>query len=238
MAFADIEGIEVIRRNNFITADVTEGPMRWERARLNAIAKPHTQAAKLYLGRREVAVRVVAAVPGARSDVAYVYINEWGQGRRYHSARRRYYCSVECAAMDLQLQNVAEANIVQALDYVTWNGQATINETDYGRTRLERVWRGTHERNAKCKVCAEAISTKPKSNGGAIAQQFVDDFVNATAPTEKPKYVLIDGRFVALARVRVVELTDEEWRILDAYSTQELRRKYADDYGYSLAEQV
>jgi hypothetical protein len=166
--------------------------------------------------------------------------------RLRHGTGGKYVCSVECAAMQLQLERHDVDTIVHTLSNALSHGTLQfaeikrqwdppfLGETEYVVCAVQCVNRTQYRGTAKCKVCGEAIAR----DAAEVKEIAAADAAHDAAQKASEKYVLIDVRFTRLSNVRVVSLTAEEWQILDAYSTPDLRSAYARDYGHPLAEEL
>lgn len=226
MSYADIAGTEIKRRNIggiAMSHDVSDGPMRWERARLWAEAHPNTKAAELYRERRAAAATIMAALPD-HLRTSFMFSREV-----YGKTRRTYMCSLECAAMRAQLDapeatvNTFKAAVAGMLAFTPPHAHMI---TALDRTTLERA--------VKCRVCGERML--PQADADRAALDDVAAQLDSQVRVLTDKYVLVNGHFVPLSTVRVVELTLEQHHMLERYSTDELRGQYSANCGYPLTE--
>lgn len=215
--------------------DVSEGPKRWERAKHNALLRPKTKAAKLYLQRQDVAAQVLEAV-GPTSG--FVVTRMDGAFNDPHAVRRRRLntCSTSCAALQLQLETndkVATGVIVSVLRAAHATHHSVQHDMGMRGRTVSRLARAELRRPVTCRVCGTRIQPTRAVDKVAVAH-----IAAATAATEAKQrwYVTPDGRMFAAAELRVIEVTEGESVILTEYSTNELRAVFAKDFGYPLAE--
>lgn len=131
--------------------NTNRGPLRWERAALNAVRRPHTEAAKLYRDRVNMAVMVAdtaAMVTDARTPwehVADMYV--WNNKTRtvdFLKERRRYVtCSLYCTMMQL------------ALDKGTTDMERLKSAFDGAHPRVRRL---KTKANRRCEVCGKGVT--------------------------------------------------------------------------------
>lgn len=218
--FKDLAGTPIVRRNNFVSGDVTEGPMRWERARLNAEKNPDSKAAKLFKLRVRTGEAACAALGGDRSfPMVFTDVRYDHSGKQY-SARKRYACSLMCGALQLQLARIEGDAVTDYLGSVLNGETVSLNDQARWREYTLAAIRLAPLQQVSCKTCGV------KLQGDAATLR---DIEKSTA--DHDQYVLIAGQFVRVADLRVVDLTAESHRLLHDYSTPELRAAYVADHG-------
>jgi hypothetical protein len=125
------------------------GPLRWERAAVNALRRPGTIAADLYFSRYAVAKEIAdaAAITG-RTDVAYEFRGvDWSQQPRGEHFKRMYAtCSVFCTVMQITLDYGLQKETI-----------ASVFRGEHKRGGVHRLNRRTLTRSMRCQVCATQI---------------------------------------------------------------------------------
>lgn len=218
--------------------ETPQGPKRWERARLNAEANPESRGAKLYRKRTTLA-SVVTADP-AFGEVPNAQFVLCQSDRFGATTRREYLCTGRCAALHLQLarqDKLSEAELVSLLARVALD-HAHADVVGLGTYRSDYLAPLDHavlKRSVTCRVCGNTINPARVDDLVAPIAATITKTVTVTPPKNR-WYVSPDGRMYGAAELHVVELTEEEWIILEGYSTDELRREFALQYGTRLQE--
>lgn len=260
----DLKHVEVTRNKNtrwgYTSTDVTDGPQRWRRAQEWAEKKPDHWAAKMYRAR----VARGRAVEAELRDMTWPLVLESAYDNG-HVYSRHYVCSVMCAAMRLQINHsLTVPGLVATIRGE--RGSRDDREYRYGvkvrRAEYKRAVKckacgvqinkdGTQTVLPPAKVTelpepapqppARTMQDKiewgvPGHHRAAAAVAIAERKTVAELVTEKHRYVLIDGNFVPLTSVRVVELSLEDHHMLTRYSTPALRAEYARNLGFPLAE--
>lgn len=127
------------------------GPLRWERAAVNALRNPGTKAADLYFSRYAVAKEIADAARIINdSDVQYEFLTTDWSVRPHGSARKRAYvtCSVFCTIMQVTLDYGTVHQPTIANVFKSPGGQ---------RPRVQRLDTRTLTRDVRCQVCGTQV---------------------------------------------------------------------------------
>lgn len=209
------------------------GPERWKRARLNAEKRPDSAAAKLYRERCDTADCVslnteAAPLTLAKAHVSYVSGPARTQGYEH-------LCSPYCAALRLQLyygtwEEVKVPNELIELISAATDGQLRVNpDSAWDRTMLGPL---TAKKPVTCRVCGITIDPADTATPKLDALLASPSVFGDAAPGRRRYLVTSEGELFELDSVRILELTDEEYLILDRWSTPELRWECAAELGH------
>jgi hypothetical protein len=129
------------------------GPARWERAAVNAIKRPNSQAANLYFARVEVARAVVldVALAGVNTRAPLRFerrVRAW-DGRPETWRTEFSVCSMFCMAMQAQLDlgGTGDAAVRVVLEGTGW-------------ARVVALDAKTLKTDVRCQVCGTTIRKK------------------------------------------------------------------------------
>jgi hypothetical protein len=224
MALADVAQLEV-RTTKY--GNVNAGPDRWARAHKNAVKRPNSRGAKLYAWRLAVAAEV-AGTAGVK-DEPYVLVHNHRVDHGLpvtKEARREYACSSACVTMLMQLTADDKKTVEEYVDILVTAGAGAhghlIGQVFWGGVMVDSLDRSL-DRGYSCRVCAQPIVSD---------RQVVREIEKTTA--DRVTYVLLDGRLVPVANLRVVDLTDEQHRLLSQYAEVDGRERYVADHGRRL----
>jgi hypothetical protein len=142
------------------------GPERWQRAALNAVRRPNSKGARLYLSRTLLAFQVTEAVRADNSGVSprQMYSHnrlKWVGGVNTQELAVNYYtCSVYCTMMQLQLDHsvwtLQGAQKIFAGKLKRWDRE-THEWVDSEHPFVTAVFPKTLKRNVRCQVCGSAM---------------------------------------------------------------------------------
>lgn len=208
---------------------VPEGAERWKRARLNAEAKPHTKAAKLYFKRLETAKSVAGWCDSAYGETAMVYTTN------DYTPKKKYTCSTEHAAMLLQLRlGTTDENEIRNLTGIACAegaAEITVSQTYNGETKYYKV--GTLEPlkesvNAKCFVCGEPCTQRYDASTAKIETP-------EPTPEKITLFITADGGVYHAEDVRRVQVSEDAADLLVSYGPTEIAAwQFACDRGEAL----
>lgn len=211
---------------------VPAGPMRWERARLNAEKNPTSKAAKLYRARLTTAMSAAGWCDTQYGPTAMVFTTT------EYTASKHYVCSTLHAAMLLQLRlgTTDEDEIRNLCGIACEDGTADVTLTRTYNNEIKHYKIGTlapltYATKATCRVCAEPvwIAAPVTTSPPPVVEEKIEYL---------PGYIITDaGQIFPLESVRFVSLTDEEYLLLNDYSTPPLRWQYGIDYGEKLEQE-
>lgn len=155
----------------------TRGPIRWERAAANALLRPNTKAARLYLRRVTNAFQVAEE---CRQDPAlddrqpyeHLKLEMWDAKTRSRLVKprgKRDYvtCSVHCMVMQAQLDHCSsEANLDEVRKVFTENiryyagydrATSTVIYEESAVPRVRPLAKGVLRKPVRCQVCGTSV---------------------------------------------------------------------------------
>lgn len=214
------------------------GPARWERARRNAELRPNSHGAKLYAWRNAVADEVSRRLHEKWHNLRdHVWCTERHMLRYYRDpvpVRREYFCSERHMLLKLQLDTNDKVDCdtyygaMDAVHSKSYDKFGIVREDEHQRLLVKLP---DHDRPVRCRVCdvtimpsGELVETEAKQDAATV-----NAIVAATEAVTA--YVLLDGEFVPLSELRVVDLTERDHELFSKYSTPVLRHKYVTDHG-------
>lgn len=210
--------------------NVSEGPQRWVRARENAAVLPNSKGGKLYRKREKIAAELKQQM-FAHQRQAFTVLRALDIDHR--RTRKIHICSVECLGFQMQLETgdtlelrhysslVADALSAQnATAQFEWS----IPGRTYVRTlAIQTLDASRLERPVSCRVCGASMVGDKQTVAGIAAV------------TDKTKqYVLVEGEFMLVGDMKVVNLTARDYELLNCYSTPDLRASYVYEFGHRL----
>lgn len=141
--------------------NITRGPRRWERAAINALRKPHSQAAELYRSRYEMALQVAhgGKISGS-TDVPWEFLEPRHHYSHFHgidlTLKRKYVtCGIFCTVMQVSLDfRVASLPSLAKV----FNGTHHL-VANFGN-KVQKLDLSTLQKSVRCQVCAKTVAPR------------------------------------------------------------------------------
>ena len=209
------------------------GPLRWERAAKNAAKNPDSKNAKLYESRREFARQATDTVHARRIIDATRPVHHY-TGGRFNKKPEFWTCSLEHALLQLTID-------VHGLLDGTRSAEEVVCSSGYEAPLLGRyaMLGELPTRTVRCQVCGAGIDSGGLSGAPTVdldpprVLPKLDELAKAPLPWDAPEatdierktYALIDGEWVQIESMLVVDFTPRELQIAVAAQGEQAREE-------------